>query len=95
MQQLKEQNSERMHLQGILTYIKRDFSHIKLHETCFSHCSSNLTTLKIQDFQHLSPCQNVTVDEVTEAIKIRKSVRDLDNYLVIVQCIQNMTNAWP
>ena len=69
MQQLKEQNSERMHLQGILTYMKRDFSQVKLHETCFSHYSSNLTTLKIQDFQHLSPCQNVTVDEVTEAIK--------------------------
>ena len=61
MQQLQEHNSERMRLQEILSYMKRNFSHY----------SSSLIILnrRVGFFNIYRHGKNVTVDKVTEAIK--------------------------
>ena len=61
MQQLQEHNSERMRLQEILSYMKRNFSHY----------SSSLIILnrRVGFFSIYRHGKNVTVDKVTEAIK--------------------------
>ena len=61
MQQLKKLNSKGMRLQETLSYMKRDFSHY----------SSSLTTLNRRPtfYNIYRHDKNVTVDEVTEAIK--------------------------
>ena len=61
MQQLKEHNLKGMRLQEILSYMKRDFSQY----------SWSLITLnrRLRFFNIYRHNKNVTVDEVTEAIK--------------------------
>ena len=61
MQQLKELNSKGMRLQEILSYMKRDFS----------LQSWSLITLnrRLRFFNIYRHAKNVTIDEVTEAIK--------------------------
>ena len=61
MQQLKEHNSKGMRLQEIISYMKRDFSQY----------SWSLTTLnwRLRFFNISRHNKNVTVNEVTEAIK--------------------------
>ena len=61
MQQLKELNSKGMRLQEILSYMKRDFS----------QQSWSLITLnrRLRFFNIYRHAKNVTIDEVTEAIK--------------------------
>ena len=61
MQQLKEHNSEGMRFQGILSYMKHDFSDY----------SSSLITFnrRLRIFIIYRHDKNITVDKVTEAIK--------------------------
>ena len=61
MQQLKEHNSKWMRLQEILSYVKRDFSQYSWRLITLNRRRSFVTIYRHD--------RNVTVDEVTEAIK--------------------------
>ena len=76
MQQLKEHNFKGMRLHEILSYMKRDFSQYSW--------SLIILNRRLRFFNIYCHDKNATVDEVTEAIK---SVKGLDSYWVIAQCI--------